>query len=71
VVLATPPGVDSVSFPALAAATIFITDTEPGTVPSSPSIDVDPQIIEALRNKDRIYVLKLGETFEALIKERK
>lgn len=33
--------------------------------------DIDPQILEALRSKDRIYVLKLGETFEALIMERR
>jgi hypothetical protein len=33
--------------------------------------DVDPQILEALRSKDRIYVLKLGETFETLIMERR
>ena len=33
--------------------------------------DVDPQILEALKSKDRIYVLKLGEIFEALIKERR
>jgi hypothetical protein len=51
---------------------MFTTDTEPGTVPSpNLNIEVDPQILEALRNKDRIYVLKLAETFEALIKERR
>ncbi|KIK61723.1 hypothetical protein GYMLUDRAFT_58773 [Collybiopsis luxurians FD-317 M1] len=33
--------------------------------------DVDPSILEALRSKDRIYVLKLGETMEELINERK
>ncbi|KAG6891182.1 hypothetical protein C0995_008434 [Termitomyces sp. Mi166 len=33
--------------------------------------DVDPQIIEALRSKDRIYVLKLGELMEALINDRR
>lgn len=34
--------------------------------------EVDPQILEALRsNKDRLYVLKLGEQMEALIQERK
>ena len=33
--------------------------------------DVDPQILEALRSKDRIYVLKLGELMEGLIKERR
>jgi hypothetical protein len=79
-VSATSPGVDSPSgaiaaqsFPALAAesnGTIFTTDTDPGTS-SNLNIDVDPQILEALRNKDRIYVLKLGETFESLIKERR
>lgn len=36
-------------------------------------VDVDPdaQILEALRSKDRIYVLKLGEQMEGLIKERR
>ncbi|RPD64133.1 hypothetical protein L226DRAFT_569610 [Lentinus tigrinus ALCF2SS1-7] len=36
-------------------------------------VDVEPdaQILEALRSKDRIYVLKLGEQMEALIKERR
>jgi hypothetical protein len=32
--------------------------------------DVDPQILEALSSKDRIYVLKLGELMEALINDR-
>ncbi|KAJ7811190.1 hypothetical protein B0H13DRAFT_1926883 [Mycena leptocephala] len=31
--------------------------------------DVDPQILEALASKDRIYVLKLGELMEALIRD--
>lgn len=31
--------------------------------------EVDPQIIEALKSKDRIYVLKLGEVMESLIRE--
>ena len=42
-----------------------------GPPPSALAQDVDPQIIEALRSKDRIYVLKLGETFESLITERR
>ncbi|KAI0343287.1 hypothetical protein BDW22DRAFT_1356898 [Trametopsis cervina] len=33
--------------------------------------DTDPQIIEALRSKDRLWVLKLGEMMESLIIERK
>ncbi|KAF5350249.1 hypothetical protein D9758_007852 [Tetrapyrgos nigripes] len=42
------------------------------TVPSqSQTPDVDPQIIEALRSKDRLYVLKLGEIMEGLIKEKR
>lgn len=34
-------------------------------------VDVDPQIVEALKSKDRIYVLKLGEQMEMLINERR
>jgi len=33
--------------------------------------DVDPQILEALRGKERLFVLKLAELFESLIKERR
>jgi hypothetical protein len=36
---------------------------------SGPLRDVDPQIVEALRGKDRIYVLKLGEHMESLIND--
>ncbi|KAH8116498.1 hypothetical protein DFH11DRAFT_1580991 [Phellopilus nigrolimitatus] len=32
--------------------------------------EVDAQILEALRSKDRLFVLKLGEQMEALIRER-
>ncbi|KDQ26668.1 hypothetical protein PLEOSDRAFT_1113166 [Pleurotus ostreatus PC15] len=33
--------------------------------------DVDPQILEALKSKDRLYVLKLGELMEGLINDRR
>ncbi|KAL4250211.1 amino acid/polyamine transporter 2 family protein [Abortiporus biennis] len=33
--------------------------------------ETDPQIIEALKSKDRLYVLKLGEQMESLITERR
>ncbi|KAF5387334.1 hypothetical protein D9757_005792 [Collybiopsis confluens] len=33
--------------------------------------DVDPSILEALRSKDRIYVLRLGELMEELINDKK
>ncbi|KAK2463583.1 hypothetical protein APHAL10511_004334 [Amanita phalloides] len=36
---------------------------------SDPNADIDPQIVEALKSKDRIFVLKLGETMENLIRE--
>ncbi|KAF9269169.1 hypothetical protein L218DRAFT_891249 [Marasmius fiardii PR-910] len=39
--------------------------TQPNQIP-----DVDPQILEALRSKDRLYVLKLGEVMEGLINDR-
>ena len=41
------------------------------TISSNQSLEVDPQIIEALKNKDRIYVLKLGELMEGLINDRR
>lgn len=46
-------------------------DSDGSSAGAAPTLDVDPQILEALRSKDRIYVLKLGETFEALIMERR
>lgn len=46
----------------------------PGSDVLSPSgtstPDVDAQIIEALKSKDRLFVLKLGEQMEGLIRER-
>ncbi|KAH9940827.1 uncharacterized protein BXZ73DRAFT_42375, partial [Epithele typhae] len=43
------------------------------SAPMDSIVDVEPdaQILEALKNKDRLYVLKLGEQMEALIKERR
>ncbi|KAJ7625593.1 hypothetical protein FB45DRAFT_921822 [Roridomyces roridus] len=37
---------------------------------AAPQHEVDPQILEALASKDRIYVLKLGELMEGLIGDR-
>ena len=33
--------------------------------------EADAQILEALKSKDRLFVLKLGEQMEALILERR
>ncbi|KAI0766634.1 hypothetical protein BD413DRAFT_569195 [Trametes elegans] len=50
-----------------------VTGVELNTTASAPQQDAEPdaQIVEALRSKDRIYVLKLGEQMEALIKDRR
>jgi hypothetical protein len=37
---------------------------------ADPTADVDQQIMEALKSKDRLFVLKLGEIMEGLIMER-
>lgn len=42
-----------------------------GSANASALLDVDPQIVEALKSKDRIYVLKLGEQMESLINDRR
>lgn len=47
-----------------------LTPPEGGSGTASPT-ETDPQIIEALRSKDRLWVLKLGEMMENLITERK
>ena len=38
---------------------------------SATSQEVDPSILEALRSKDRLWVLKLGEMMESLINDRR
>jgi hypothetical protein len=38
---------------------------------SLPQREVDPQILEALRSKDRLYVLKLGEWIESIINDKR
>jgi hypothetical protein len=44
---------------------------QPSASQSDGSQSVTEVIIEALRSKDRLFVLKLGEQMEALINERK
>ncbi|KAI5995489.1 hypothetical protein EDD15DRAFT_2254505 [Pisolithus albus] len=49
-------------------------DSEPSEsgVADGPSLpDVDPRIVEALKSKDRLYVLKLGEQMECLISDHR
>ena len=45
--------------------------TPPESGGTASPTDIDRQIIEALRSKDRLWVLKLGEMMENLIIERK
>ncbi|KAF9054506.1 hypothetical protein BJ165DRAFT_1399715 [Panaeolus papilionaceus] len=75
----TPPPPATVSSPSTPPSATPSSSTQ--DIPLQPQImqpqlaqqqqpdQVDAQILEALRSKDRIFVLKLGETFEALIKE--
>lgn len=49
----------------------FADSDSTGSANSSALPDVDPQIVEALKSKDRIYVLKLGEQMEGLINDRR
>ncbi|KIK96049.1 hypothetical protein PAXRUDRAFT_826398 [Paxillus rubicundulus Ve08.2h10] len=46
-------------------------ESESSGAMASALADVDPQIVEALKSKDRIYVLKLGEQLESLINDRR
>lgn len=49
-------------------------DSEPsesGVADGSSLPDVDPRIVEALKSKDRLYVLKLGEQMECLISDHR
>lgn len=41
------------------------------TAHTPPILGVDPQIVEALKSKERLYVLKLGEQMESLINDRR
>ena len=46
-------------------------DSPPQPLEPEPEPEADAQILEALRSaKDRLFVLKLGESMEALIQER-
>lgn len=70
-----------VSSPSTSSAPVLPISAMSGPVSPSPAnsanpggtqqeIDVDPQIVEALKSsKDRLYVLKLGETMENLINQ--
>lgn len=43
----------------------------PSEVGGGSTPEADAQILEALKSKDRLFVLKLGEQMEALIRERR
>ncbi|KAG6328460.1 hypothetical protein ID866_10629, partial [Astraeus odoratus] len=47
-------------------------ESESASASTGPSLpDVDPQILEALKSKDRLYVLMLGEQMERLINDQR
>ncbi|KAF9461216.1 hypothetical protein BDZ94DRAFT_1221785 [Collybia nuda] len=66
------PSISSLQFSSATLDTQLNTNgLEQESPPTTPNqtLDVDPQILEALRSKDRIYVLKLGELMEGLIND--
>ena len=67
----SPQSPDYPSLSIAAALNGFLQHQDQSEIPSTqdPNADVDPQIVEALKSKDRIFVLKVGETMENLIRE--
>lgn len=66
VVANSPPPVTIMSPPLPSSSNSSVTSLL--QAPDAPQQqEIDPQILEALASKDRIYVLKLGELMEALI----
>ncbi|KAJ7117582.1 hypothetical protein C8R44DRAFT_983084 [Mycena epipterygia] len=69
VVANSPPPVTIMSPPLPSSSNSSVTSLL--QAPDAPQQqEIDPQILEALASKDRIYVLKLGELMEALITDR-
>ncbi|KAJ7066355.1 hypothetical protein C8F01DRAFT_1123015 [Mycena amicta] len=65
----SPPPVTIMSLPPPSSSNSSVTSLV--ALPDSlQNTDVDAQILEALSGKDRIYVLKLGESMEGLINDR-
>ncbi|KAH7913826.1 hypothetical protein BJ138DRAFT_1001385 [Hygrophoropsis aurantiaca] len=69
----TPPLSDRLNIrsPSRSDSDLFAETESTSSGSISALLDVDPQILEALKSKDRIYVLKLGEQMEALIADRR
>jgi hypothetical protein len=64
-VLSSPPVVDSPTFSPFPASSPTPAETESNTT------EADPSIIEALKSKERLFVLRVGGDMERLINERK
>ncbi|PCH36219.1 hypothetical protein WOLCODRAFT_140262 [Wolfiporia cocos MD-104 SS10] len=81
--LPAPSILPSVSLDAQLMSSPRVASSGPPTQASSPnsadlasassdaSSEPDPQILEALRSKDRLYILKLGEQMESMISDRR
>jgi len=65
------PDAPSVQSPSRSDSEPLADSDSTGSANVSALLDVDPQIVEALKSKDRIYVLKLGEQMESLINDRR
>ncbi|KAA1469016.1 hypothetical protein DENSPDRAFT_834535 [Dentipellis sp. KUC8613] len=66
-IMTSPPSADGVQAMSPVSASA---SSDPETK-EDPNTEVDPQIMEALKSKDRLFVLRVGELMESLINERK
>src|SRR6266404_8237149 len=67
-VLSSPPVVDSQTLSPCPASSPTPAETDNKT---DPTTEADPSIIEALKSKERLFVLRVGGDMERLINERK
>ena len=67
-VLSSPPVVDSQTLSPFPASSPTPAETDNKT---DPTTEADPSIIEALKSKERLFVLRVGGDMERLINERK
>jgi hypothetical protein len=67
-VLSSPPAIDSPVPSPYPASSPTPADSDDKT---DSTLEADPSIIEALKSKERMFVLRVGEDMERLVNERK
>jgi hypothetical protein len=66
--LSSPPAIDS---PAPSPYRVSSPTPAEADNKADSTIEADPSIIEALKSKERMFVLRVGEDMERLVNERK